>query len=139
VLRCKVSFFGIGGQWLSEPVRVTEGISLATAEEIAAMKLIAVSTRSAKKDFYDLHALVERGYSAESMFLALRWMYPDEIDLGVGQHIARALTDFSDAELDPEPMILDGTSWRTARGSAERLARDLADHLAALRRLGLIL
>lgn len=138
VLGCKLSFFGIGGEWLSEPVRVREGIGLATEEEIAAMKLIAVSTRSAKKDFYDLHALAGRGYSAQGMFSALRRMYPDEIDLGVGQHITRSLTDFSDAELDPEPIVLDGTTWREARGSAERLARDLGAHLLTLRRSGLI-
>lgn len=61
---CKVSFFELPGQWLAEPVRVAEGIGLATIEEIAAMKLVAVSTRSAKKDFFDLHALAGRGYAA---------------------------------------------------------------------------
>lgn len=103
---CRVSFFGIGGCWLSDPVPVAEGVGLATVEEIAAMKLIAVSTRSARKDFFDLHALAGRGHSAEAMFSALRGMYPDQIDLDVGLHITRALTDFGDAELDPEPILL---------------------------------
>jgi hypothetical protein len=57
VLGCKLSVFGLGGQWLSRAVPVAEGFGIATVEEIAAMKLIAVSTRSAKKDFFDLQAL----------------------------------------------------------------------------------
>lgn len=100
------------------------------------MKLIAVSTRSAKKDFFDLHALSGRGYSAEAMFSALRRMYPDEIDLEVGLHITRALTDFTDAELDPDPIVLDRSTWPQAKRSAQRLASDLQRHLTTLQRAG---
>jgi hypothetical protein len=133
---CKVSFFGIGGRWLSEPVQLREGFGLATIEEIAAMKLIAVSTRSAKKDFFDLHALAKRGYSAEAMFSSLRDMYPEDIDLEVGMHVARALTDFSDAELDPDPILLDRATWPEAKRSALRLSSDLQRHLNDLQRSG---
>lgn len=133
---CKVSVFELPGQWLTDPVRVAEGISLATVEEIAAMKLVAVSTRSAKKDFFDLHALAARGYTADRMFAALRGMYPGEIDLDVGYHVARALTDFGDAEVDPDPIVLDGTTWPEAKRSAARLAADLEAHLAASRKRG---
>jgi hypothetical protein len=136
VRHCKVSFFGIGGGWLSEPVQLAEGFGLATTEEIAAMKLIAVSTRSAKKDFFDLHALSSRGHSAEGMFSSLRTMYPGEIDLEVGLHVARALTDFSDAELDPDPILLEGVSWGEAKQSAQRLSSDLQRHLSDLQRSG---
>lgn len=100
------------------------------------MKLVAVSTRSAKKDFFDLHALAARGYTAERMFSALRGMYPGEVDLEVGDHVARALTDFSDADLDPDPVVLDGTTWKAARQSATRLARELETHLSAIRKSG---
>jgi Nucleotidyl transferase AbiEii toxin, Type IV TA system len=131
---CKVSVFGIGGNWLSDPVHVAEGFGVATIEEIAAMKLVAVSTRSAKKDFFDLHALWQRGYSAESMFFALLRTYPDQIDLDVGLHIVRALTDFSDAELDPDPVILNGSTWSEAKRSAQRLAVDLQRHLSSWKR-----
>jgi hypothetical protein len=136
VRECKVSVFELPGQWLTDPVRVAEGISLATVEEIAAMKLVAVSTRSAKKDFFDLHALAARGYTADRMFAALRGTYPGEIDLEVGYHVARALTDFGDAEMDPDPIVLDGTTWHEAKRSATRLAADLEAHLAASRNRG---
>lgn len=133
---CKVSVFELPGQWLSEPARAAEGIGLATVDEIASMKLVAVSTRSSKKDFFDLHALAARGFSAERMFSGLRGMYPGDIDLGVGHHVARALTDFSDAEVEPDPIVLDGTTWKEAKRSAARLAADLAAHLAGLARAG---
>ncbi|HEX2079459.1 MAG TPA: nucleotidyl transferase AbiEii/AbiGii toxin family protein [Longimicrobium sp.] len=138
VHQCKVSVFGLGGRWLSDPVWVAEGFCIATVQEIAAMKLVAVSTRSAKKDFVDLHALSGRGHSAEAMFSALRRTYPNEIDLEVGLHIARALTDFTDAELDPDPIILDGSTWSQAKRSAHLLASDLHRHLADLERAGLL-
>jgi hypothetical protein len=133
---CKVSFFELPGRWLAEPVPVAEGLGLATAEEIAAMKLVAVSTRSARKDFYDLHALSVRGFTAERMFAALERMYPGEIDADVGDHVARALTDFADAELDPDPVVLDGVEWPDAKRSAARLADDLHAYVATLRRRG---
>lgn len=115
---------------------MAEGFGVATAEEIAAMKLVAVSTRSAKKDFFDLHALVGRGYSAEAMFSALSRTYPQEVDLEVGLHVARALTDFTDADLDPDPVILDGSTWSEAKRSAQRLAVELQRHLSSLERTG---
>jgi hypothetical protein len=58
-------------------------------------------------------------------------MYP-----GVGYHVARALTDFSDAEVEPDPIVLDGAAWKEAKGSAARLAADLAAHLAVLAKAG---
>jgi hypothetical protein len=131
---CRVSVFGLGGRWLSPAVQVAEGFGIATVEEIAAMKLIAVSTRSAKKDFFDLHALYYRGFSGDRMFAALGGLHPGEIDREVGEHVVRALTDFSDAELDPDPIILDGTTWDDARRAAECLAADLHKHLRTLRR-----
>lgn len=134
VRECKVSVFGLGGQWISPAVQVVEGFGIATVEEIAAMKLIAVSTRSARKDFFDLHALHQRGFSGERMFSALSRMHPGEIDIEVGDHIARALTDFSDADLDPDPIVLDGTTWHEAKRTAERLGADLRKHLRTLPR-----
>lgn len=135
---CKVSVFELPGRWLAEPVRTAEGIGLATVAEIAAMKLVAVSTRSAKKDFFDLHALAARRFTAERMFSALQEMYPGDIDLDVGYHVARALMDFTDAEMEPDSIVLDGTTWNEAKRSASGLSNVLLMHLAALKRSGVI-
>lgn len=66
----------------------------------------------------------------EWMFTALERMYPGEIDREVGEHVRRALTDFSDAELDPDPVVLDGATWGDAKRSAARLAADLRAYLS---------
>ena len=131
LLGCEVSFFGQPGTWLEAPTLVAEGLALATVDEIAAMKLVAVSTRSAKKDFFDLHALASRGYTAAQMFGALQRMYSHAVDADVGRHIVLALTDFSDAELDPDPIVLDGTTWAAAMRTAVRLAEDLRRYVDA--------
>lgn len=134
VLECRLSIFGLGGQWLSPAVPLAEGFGAATVAEIAAMKLIAVSTRSAKKDFFDIHALYQRGSSGGKMFSALTRMHPGEVDADVGDHVVRALTDFGDAELDPDPIILDGTTWSEAKRTATLVAADLRRHLYDLRK-----
>jgi hypothetical protein len=136
VLGCRLSVFGVGGRWLSPAVQVAEGFGIATVEEIAAMKMIAVSTRSAKKDFFDIHALYERGYSGPRMFDVLSGMHPGEIDIDVGRHVVRALTDFGDAELDPDPVVLDGTTWREVKRTSAQVAAGLQRHLDDLRKRG---
>lgn len=68
------------------------------------------------------------------MFAALQQTYPGDIDMEVGLHIVRALTDFSDADVDPDPILLDGSTWLDARRSAQRLASDLQRHLSDLKR-----
>lgn len=87
-----------------------------------------MSTRSAK-DFFDLHALASGGCTAARMFDSLERMYPGEVDADAGRHIALVLTDFSDAELDPEPLVLDGTTWEDAMRTAVQLAAELGRHL----------
>lgn len=127
---CRLSFFGIDGRWLSDPTPVTEGLNIATIDEIAAMKLVAVASRSTKKDFVDLHALRSRGMDAGRMFSLMGQMYgPKLVDISAGQHLVRALVDFSDAEEEDDPIMYDGTRWATARDSAIRLSAELQAHL----------
>lgn len=130
---CRISFFGVDGNWLSAPTAVAEGLNLATIDEIAAMKLVAVASRSTKKDFFDLHSLCSRGMDARYMFSLMQQMYgPKRVDLGAGQHLVRALVDFSDAEGEEDPMVYDGTRWTTARDSAVRLSAELKAYLPHL-------
>jgi hypothetical protein len=70
------------------------------------------------------------------MFAALGRMHPGEIDVDVGHHLVRALTDFSDAELDPDPIVLNGATWLQVKRTAERLAVDLHRHLNDLQKGG---
>jgi hypothetical protein len=131
VMGCRVSFFEIQGKWLSSVEMTKEGLALARLDDIAAMKVVSVLTRSAKKDFYDLHALRQHGYGAVRLFELAKGSLPDLIDAEVAQTLVRALLDFSDADLDPDPMSLDGTTWKAAKQTASALSHELE---AALRR-----
>jgi hypothetical protein len=89
--------------------------------EIAAMKLVAVMTRCAKKDFYDLVAIAEHGIPIPQMVNAARRMY-DGFDAAL-PHLRRALAYFEEAEADPDPLSTTGITWgevkiRTRRMSA---------------------
>jgi hypothetical protein len=133
VLGCRLSFFGISGHWLSAPTPVVEGFGLATVDEIAAMKCAAVTSRSSKKDFFDLHALESRGFNAPGMFALLKQMYgPAVVDLETGRHLVRAMTDFNEADEEPDPITLDGTTWERARRTAVRLSAELSSYLQGL-------
>lgn len=120
---CHVSFFQVEGSWFDQPRRVHEGIDLATVPELAAMKLVAVMTRCAKKDFYDLVAVSEAGLTLPEMVAGARQMY-----VGFDQalpHLRRALVYFDEAETDPDPVSTTGATWPSVKRSMEALARTL--------------
>lgn len=65
---CDLSFFGLrGAVWVEPPERVREGFEVASLRDIGAMKLLAVTGRCAKKNFYDLVALERHGLSVPEL------------------------------------------------------------------------
>jgi hypothetical protein len=123
VAGCSVSFFEVEGRWFDPSQPVVEGFDLASIHEIAAMKLVAVMTRCAKKDFYDLVAISERGISLSEMIECGHRMYE-----GFGAalpHLHRSLGYFDEAETDPDPVGTTGATWRDVKARIERLRRDL--------------
>ena len=117
---CSVSFFDVAGRWLDDPVQVAEGFSLATVAEIAAMKLVAVMTRCAKKDFFDLVAIGESGITLQQMVNAARRMY-DGFDAAL-PHLRRALVYFDEAETDPDPLSTSGLAWDDVKRRIQRMS-----------------
>ncbi len=94
------------------------GMPIAPIEDIGAMKLIAISQRGAKKDFYDLYAILQ-AWPLPRIVERLRTMYTDPLPNPA--HIAKSLVYFHDAEQDPEPRLLTPLSWNAVtRFFAER-------------------
>ena len=83
------------------------GIRLSQLEEITAMKLEIVRHTGRKKDFWDLHELMEY-YSLPEMleFYEKRYPYGYSKD-----EIVKKLTDFSEADSDFEPICLKNKYW----------------------------
>lgn len=89
------------------PIQKVDGIRMASTEEIVAMKVDVVQRGGRKKDFWDLHELMD-DYPIESM-LALhdeRYPYNHQADT-----IRNHLVDFTRADEDPDPFCLRGKHW----------------------------
>lgn len=83
-----------------------ESIRLISIEDIACMKLSAITNRGSKKDFYDLYYLLKK-YSLKQLF----GFYREKYDQSEYFHIIKSLVYFEDAENDPDPVIFDDISW----------------------------
>lgn len=90
-----------------QPPVVTEGIRMASIEEIMAMKIDVIQRGGRKKDFWDLHELFEK-YDLKTMLRLHNERYPythnDEL-------ILKNFTEFSEADNDFDPICLRGKYW----------------------------
>ncbi len=84
------------------PIIQEEGIRMLSIEDIAPMKLDAITGRGSKKDFFDLYFLLQR-YDIETLFSFYLEKYPHQTTF----HVARSLSYFVDAESSPDPMVFD--------------------------------
>jgi predicted nucleotidyltransferase component of viral defense system len=88
------------------PINHIEGFRLISIEDIAAMKLSAVTGRGTKKDFFDIHLLLQSLSLAEMVALFDK-KFPE-----IGTfHVLRSLTWFEDAEKDLDPELFEEVSW----------------------------
>lgn len=90
-----------------EEAEIIDGIRMAGVKDIIAMKMNVITRGGRKKDFWDLHMLLQ-GYSLEEMFAihARRheWEHnPDEL--------LEKFTDFSLADTFPDPVCLLNKEW----------------------------
>lgn len=82
-------------------------IRLARLEEISAMKLEVIANNGRKKDFWDIHKLMEI-YSLEEMLNFYEKRYPYN---HTRNEIIEKLADFDEAENDFNPICLKGKYW----------------------------
>jgi hypothetical protein len=87
------------------------GCRLASLEDLGCMKLAAIAQRGAKKDFFDLHALLRAGQTLPQLLQAFARKYSDADPAPV----LVGLCYFDDADLDPDPVRLTAPAWATVR------------------------
>lgn len=90
----------------------TDRLRLASLEDIAAMKLSAITGRGTRKDFIDLFFLLQ-SYSFSEIISFFEQKFPDT---GLFQ-VHRSLTYFDDAELEPMPYMLTPTEWEDVKST----------------------
>lgn len=84
-------------------------IKILNALDIAVMKVIAVSQRGRKRDFFDLYWCANNLESLENIVKRLKIQYPSVAH--DYYHILKSLMYFEDAEQDPDPNIYFKASW----------------------------
>lgn len=84
---------------------------LAALEDLACMKLSAISQRGSRKDFVDLFALGRHGFSLQQM---LGW-YREKFEVDDIAHLLYALVYFDDADPEPRPSMIWSVSWREVK------------------------
>ncbi|MCU0857440.1 MAG: nucleotidyl transferase AbiEii/AbiGii toxin family protein [Pontiellaceae bacterium] len=103
---------------LLSPFVETEGIRMFSCEDIAAMKLNAITNRGCKKDFWDYAELLTV-YSRDDMLSFFSRKYANDSLWNV----EKSLTYFDDAEVDPDPRDLRGQSWEMIKQTVLASAR----------------
>ena len=86
------------------PPRLWRGMKVASWQDIVAEKIKTMSQRGAKKDFYDIYAVIMlKSDIREACTLFLKRFGHTDINL---YHVLKSLVYFEDAEEDPHPTIL---------------------------------
>lgn len=93
-------------EFISEYLTV-DGIRIASIEEIIAMKMEVIQNIGRKKDFWDIHQLLDQ-YSIHEMIDLHERRYPYSHDREL---IIKNLTNFSLADNEPDPNCLEGKYW----------------------------
>jgi predicted nucleotidyltransferase component of viral defense system len=104
---------------LIAPVLEIDGIRMLSPVDIAPMKLLAISNRGAKKDFYDLYFMFQK-FSLDEMYR----FYEKKFGMVDPFQIHRSLCFFEDAEtrLDKlEP--INSITWEQAKEEIKRIAK----------------
>jgi hypothetical protein len=106
-----VSFFHYPYPLLSAPIE-WKGILLASLIDIGLMKITAIASRGAKKDFVDLYYILQH-LGPQNVFSRFSEKYPIErLD---PYHYMRSLTYFEDADTEPDPHMLAPWSWEDTK------------------------
>lgn len=105
----KVDFVNYPYAWIDDVV-VEDGLRLAAKNDIAAMKLSAITGRGSKKDFIDLFFLLKE-FSLEEMLEFYKLKYPD----GSVFLVLKSISYFEDAEKNEMPKMFIDISWKKVK------------------------
>ncbi|MDM1299981.1 nucleotidyl transferase AbiEii/AbiGii toxin family protein [Empedobacter falsenii] len=99
---------------------VIDNIRLASIDEIIAMKIDVIQRGGRKKDFWDLHELLDK-YDISEMIKLHEKRYPYSHDPKL---IHQNLTNFSIADDDFDPICLRGKYWEFIKDDFEELVKN---------------
>jgi len=103
-----------------QPYVEVDGVRMATIEEIIAMKVDVVQRGGRKKDFWDLHDLLQ-SYNINQMLDLHQQRYPYTHDRDL---IIQNFTSFEQADEDFNPICFKGKYWEFIKEDFEEIIND---------------
>jgi predicted nucleotidyltransferase component of viral defense system len=106
-----VGFFSYGYPLLEPPAEVL-GVRVASLLDIGMMKLDALISRGARKDFYDLYFIAQQVPLEEMLYQGpVKYPYAHDYEMMA----LTSLTDFDNADRDVAVETFDGVPWETVK------------------------
>lgn len=109
----KVSFIAYPYFIPKEPFIKEQGINILNAKDIAIMKIIAISQRSTKRDFFDLYWYINNNEPLIKVLKRVGSQFP-KLNHNY-HHIFKSLTYFDEAEENPDPEIFFNATWEQVK------------------------
>ena len=129
-LDAKASFIAYPFFWPSKDKQKYGCVTILKPDDIAVMKIIALSQRGKKRDFVDLYWYCNNGGDLEETFYRTLKQYPQQHNI---PHLLKSLTYFADAEEDPMPRLNFSADWKGIKSYFRREAPRLARKLLGLK------
>lgn len=104
--------------WIDEPV-IIDNCILASAKDIAAMKVNAILGRGSRKDFIDLYELLKH-YTLDEILCFYKQKYPEYSEY----RALLSMTYFEDAEMQDMPRMLIDTTWAEMKMTIMQAVKD---------------
>jgi hypothetical protein len=117
----RVGFYGYGFPLVAPMVEV-EGIRLASIEDIALMKLDAMLSHAARKDFYDLYFIC-KNIPFKQLFMKTDQKYPSVRDFET--QTTKRLVYLENAENESKPSLMKSVSWKTIKKYFIKQAKEI--------------
>lgn len=121
----KISFIAYPYFVSKQPFLSFGFINVLDAQDIAVMKIIAISQRGKKRDFFDLYWYLNNREPLINILERVKEQYPDTQHNY--HHILKSLTYFEEAEEDPGPQIFFNTSWEQVKKYFLSIVPDVAN------------
>jgi len=97
-------------------------VKVASLEDIACMKLSAISSRGSKKDFIDLYFILQKFSLGELLALFEKKFKGVNYQMS---HILKSLVYFEEAEKQPDPEFLVDVDWNEVKSFLEGKVKEL--------------
>ncbi len=123
----KVSFIAYPYFVPKQPYIVYKSINILDAKDIAVMKIIAISQRGKKRDFFDLYWYITHRESLLDVLKRVKGQYPNSQHNY--HHIIKSLTYFEEAEEDPQPQIFFDATWEQVKQHFISIVPDVVNKL----------